>query len=228
MDVFEKEHSKEMNTEIARLSAIFQNEQKEEAINNLTIINDQEKAIISTQKKFIISLILGIIAFCIIFILMYRHYLEIKKNHFKLSQKTLEITKKNKEIAVLRKNNDNKRENVYTELKVNLEDLFQDKSVYLEKELSLIKTAELLNTNTSYLSAFINKEYNCGFNQFINKYRIQYSCELLCNREMDKYTIEGIAELSGYNSKSVFNQAFKKATGVNPSFYRIATLKKRA
>ena len=109
-------------------------------------------------------------------------------------------------------------------MKDKLDDLFEKNKIYLEKELSLSKTADLLKTNTSYLSAFINKNYNCNFNQFLNKYRIQYACELLSKRDMDKYSVEGIADLSGYNSKSVFNQVFKKAKGVNPSIYRKATI----
>ena len=104
-----------------------------------------------------------------------------------------------------------------------MEDLFENKKVYLQQELTLNKTASLLKTNTSYLSALINKDYDCKFNQFVNKYRIQKACELLSSSEKDIYSIEGIAELAGFKSKSVFNQTFKDATGVHPSTFRKAT-----
>ncbi|NOQ27839.1 MAG: helix-turn-helix domain-containing protein [Bacteroidales bacterium] len=224
MTVFNKEHDKNMNREIAKLSAIFQVEQKEKTISNLTIINDQKKAIITNQRNFIISLTLGIIGIIILFYLFYNQYIKLKNSHLKLSQNILEINKKNKEIFELRKSKNSQREIIYNELKIKLESFFEGNKIYLEKELSLTKTADLLNTNTSYLSAFINNEYNCNFNQFINKFRVQYASDLLSKREMDKYSIEGIAELSGFKTKSVFNQVFKKDTGVNPSVFRKATI----
>lgn len=220
MEIFRKNHNRDMNIQIARLSAKYRVEQKIEAIDDLTIINKQRKIIIRDQQLFIIILILGIIAVVVVFSLLYNQFKKIKKAHLKLSQNAIELNQKNREIADLRKKRDYKREVVYNELKTKLDDLFENKKFYLKKELTLAKTARILKTNTSYLSGLINKYYDCNFNQFVNNYRIQNACELLNNRNMDIYSIEGIAEMAGFKSKSVFNQVFRESTGVHPSDFR--------
>ena len=171
---------------------------------------------------FIIYFIL-IISILILLFILFKQYKKIKNAYIKLSQNALELSRKNGEIAELRRKRDQQREDVYAGLKIKLEDLFERKEAFLKKDLTLAKTARLLKTNTSYLSGLINMNYHCKFNQFINKYRIQKACTLLSNRKMDYYSIEGIADMSGFKSKSVFNQAFKEATGVHPSVFRKAT-----
>ncbi len=223
MDVFKKENNKEMKYEIARLSAKFQVEQKVETIDDLTIISNQRKTIISNQKRFIVLMGFGIIVIGTLFSLLYFQFRKIKKSHLKLSQNALELNQKNREIANLRNKRDLQREGVYNELKIKLEDLFENKKAYLKKDLTLSKTARLLKTNTSYLSALINKNYQCKFNQFVNRYRIEKACELLSNKDMNIYSIEGIADMAGFQSKSVFNRVFKEATGIHPSVFRKAT-----
>ncbi len=223
MDVFRKENNKEMKYEIARLSAKFQVEQKVEIIDDLTIISNQRKTIISNQKRFIALMGFGIIVMGSLFFLLYFQFRKIKKSHLKLSQNALELNRRGREIAKLRKKRDSQREDVYNDLKTKLKDLFENKKVYLKKDLTMTKTAHSLKTNTTYLSALIHKQYNCKFNQFVNKYRIEKACELLSNKDMNIYSIEGIADMAGFQSKSVFNRVFKEATGIHPSVFRKAT-----
>jgi len=223
MDVFKKENNNEMKYEIARLSAKFQIEEKVEAIDDLTIISNQRKTIISNQKRFLALMGFGIIVIGLLFSLLYFQYRKIKKSHLKLSQNAIELNQKRKEIAELRKKKDQQREDVYNGLKTKLEDLFENRKIYLKKDLTMSKTAHSLKTNTSYLSALIHKQYNCKFNQFVNKYRVEKSCELLSNQKMNIYSIEGIADMAGFQSKSVFNRVFKEATGIHPSAFRKAT-----
>ncbi|MBE9492342.1 MAG: helix-turn-helix transcriptional regulator, partial [Bacteroidetes bacterium] len=225
MEVFSKKHNREMNLQIARLSAKYQIEQKVEVIDNLTIINNQKKVIIANQRRFIILLVVAIIAISFLSALIYYQLRKIKKAHWKLSQITIELNRKNKEIAELKKKRDHQLEAIHDDLKDKLEELFENKEIYMNNDLSLSTTASKLETNTSYLSGLINQDYECNFNQFVNKYRIEKACEYLSNRDKDIYSVEGIAKIVGFKSKSVFNQAFKEITGVNPSTFRKATTK---
>ena len=50
------------------------------------------------------------------------------------------------------------------------------------------------------------------------EYRIEEAKRLL--KEKMNYKVEEIAEQVGYNSKSSFNTAFKKITGMTPSEWR--------
>ncbi|MDO8896190.1 MAG: helix-turn-helix domain-containing protein, partial [Bacteroidales bacterium] len=62
--------------------------------------------------------------------------------------------------------------------------------------------------------------YNQNFYGYINKFRVEKSKKLLTDKELDKYSIIGIAFESGFNSKTAFNTAFKKITGQTPSEFK--------
>ena len=225
MEVFRKNHNREMNIQIAKLSAKYQVEQKNEKIDNLTIINDQKKIIIANQKRFIILLLITFLAVSTLLIILYRQLKKIKKAHWKLSQNTLELNIKNKEIAELKKKRDHQLEIIHDDLKNELEALFENQEIYTKTDLTLNSTAIALKTNTSYLSGLINQDYKCNFSQFVNKYRIEKACEYLSDGHKDIYTIESIGESVGFKSKSAFNQAFKDTTGITPSTFRNNTIK---
>ncbi len=91
---------------------------------------------------------------------------------------------------------------------------------YRNSKLTVEDVADALNTNTRYLSQIINEKYQVNFFNFINNYRILEAVELLKSPDADKYTIEGIAQMVGFNSKSSFNTSFKKNTGLTPSEIR--------
>ena len=225
MEIFRKKHNREMNIQIARLSAKYQIEQKVEVIDDLTIINNQKKVIIANQRRFIILLAFAIIAISTLFAFIYYQLRKIKKAHWKLSQNTIELNRKNKEIAELKKKRDHQLEIIHDDLKNKLEELFEKQEIYIKEDITLNSAALALKTNTSYLSGLINQDYKCNFNQFVNKYRIEKACEYLSDGYKDIYTIESIGESVGFKSKSVFNQAFKEVTGITPSTFRNNTIK---
>ena len=59
-----------------------------------------------------------------------------------------------------------------------------------------------------------------NFNQFLNKYRIEEAKKRLKDPEENQFVVLKIAYDVGFNSKSTFNTAFKKFTGMSPSQYR--------
>jgi AraC-like DNA-binding protein len=42
----------------------------------------------------------------------------------------------------------------------------------------------------------------------------------LLDKQLDHYSIEGIASMCGFSTISTFNTNFKRITGVTPSYYR--------
>ena len=90
--------------------------------------------------------------------------------------------------------------------------------VFLEPNLTVITLADKCNTNRNYLSQFINERYAMNFNTFINMLRINEARQLLADKNNDLPLKELYLKL-GYNSYSVFNEAFKKNIGVTPAFY---------
>ena len=91
---------------------------------------------------------------------------------------------------------------------------------YLNGELSLSSLAEELKTSTHHLSQVINETKGMGFQEMIARLRIREAKRLLKDSEHQQTKIEGIAAMVGYNSKSAFNNSFKKFTGLTPSQFK--------
>jgi AraC-like DNA-binding protein len=111
-------------------------------------------------------------------------------------------------------------EEKFIELRESLLHFVEIDKAYLNSKLSLYDVAEKLGTNYKYVSHIINNSYNKNFLTFINEYRITESKKLLVDKENSQYTIEAIARMAGFHSKSSFNTAFKKITGQTPSEFR--------
>lgn len=113
--------------------------------------------------------------------------------------------------------------------KKNIEDLdtikrlqkFMDtKEPYLDASLTIKKLAEQLNIPSNELSILINHQLGKHFFDFVNEYRIKKAMHLLKESNDSKLTILEVLFEVGFNSKSPFNTAFKKHTGLTPSQYR--------
>ncbi|MCD4693709.1 MAG: helix-turn-helix domain-containing protein [Calditrichales bacterium] len=91
---------------------------------------------------------------------------------------------------------------------------------YLIPDLTLNELAEKVSIPPFHLSQILNTCLNQNFFDFINSYRIEESKKLLSEHSSNKKTILEIIYETGFNSKSVFNNAFKKYTGMTPSQFR--------
>jgi AraC-like DNA-binding protein len=94
-----------------------------------------------------------------------------------------------------------------------------NKKYYLNTSPSLPELSKKINTSPNYVSQVINEKLNMTFLELINKYRIEEAKKLLLDKNLNE-TIEGIGYSLGYNSKSTFHSAFKKATGQTPSEFK--------
>lgn len=101
-----------------------------------------------------------------------------------------------------------------------IDQLIEQEKLYLDPSLTLSKLADLIGVNRFYISQVINESKDKSFPDYINAYRIERSKALLKNDKTKHYTILAIAYESGFNSKTSFNNAFKKHTGLTPSAYR--------
>lgn len=101
-----------------------------------------------------------------------------------------------------------------------LEKIMEQEKLYLDPSLNLIKLARKVPIAPCHLSQIINESFNKSFNSFVNDYRIQESTRYLVDDSSEKMNILEIAYATGFNSKSSFNNAFKKHLGVTPKEYR--------
>ncbi|HEY1202901.1 MAG TPA: helix-turn-helix transcriptional regulator [Niastella sp.] len=99
--------------------------------------------------------------------------------------------------------------------------LMEEKKVYTDPDLTLEKLASLMKTPRHHVSEVLNQYMHRSFYQFINDFRMQKVLMLLdqCRRQEITPNILSIAYEAGFNSKSAFNQYFKKTTGFTPTEY---------
>ncbi|MFC0874957.1 helix-turn-helix domain-containing protein [Saccharicrinis sp. FJH2] len=91
---------------------------------------------------------------------------------------------------------------------------------YIENDISLAELSSKINIQPYQLSELISRVYGESFFDFINRHRIEEIKSRLDDPKSDSYSLLGIAMDCGFNSKSSFNTAFKKFTGLTPSEYR--------
>ncbi len=101
-----------------------------------------------------------------------------------------------------------------------LQAFMNEEKPYLEPEISLFDLSKKVSIPHRSLSEIINNSLHQNFYDFINSYRIKESLQLLKSRDGKHKTVLEILYAVGYNSKSSFNVAFKKHTGMTPSHFK--------
>jgi AraC-like DNA-binding protein len=98
--------------------------------------------------------------------------------------------------------------------------LMEEEKLFLDPDLTLKKLSERLQVHYNHLSQIINEHLGKSFNDYINAFRIEEAKQRLADPKEARKTVLEIAYDTGFYSKSVFNTAFKKFTGMTPSQFR--------
>ena len=88
---------------------------------------------------------------------------------------------------------------------------------YLKTDFSLHDISQALNIPRIRVTNCFNKELNTPFPSYRNKLRVAHSISLLRAGAHLTTSIEGIAERSGFKSKSIFYAAFKEEYDMTPT-----------
>jgi AraC-like DNA-binding protein len=96
--------------------------------------------------------------------------------------------------------------------------VMDEEKPFLKPDFSLPELANQLKLSVHQLSQAINDGLGKSFFEMTAEHRIHQAKVLL--KEKSHIKVEEIAEEVGYNSKSSFNTAFKKLTGMTPSEWR--------
>lgn len=90
-------------------------------------------------------------------------------------------------------------------------------SLFMQEDLSLKRLAETIAVSENHISETLSQFLHTNFFQFINSYRVEQAKTLLASTAQN---VSCIAYEVGFNSKSTFNSAFKKSSGLTPTAYR--------
>lgn len=103
-------------------------------------------------------------------------------------------------------------------LQQELEILFEDQEVFKNPDLKIWDISRMLGTNRTYVSRFINQQYNRNFCNHVNHYRVLYIKKKL--RENPGIPNNHLAESSGFGSVSSLYRAFENSEGISLSTYK--------
>ena len=92
-----------------------------------------------------------------------------------------------------------------------------EEKLFLQEDLSLNMLSQAITETENHISETLSQHLQTNFFQFVNGYRIEEAKKALHDR---KKLVTSIAFDVGFNSKSTFNNAFKKIVGHSPSAYR--------
>lgn len=98
-------------------------------------------------------------------------------------------------------------------------ELMESKKPFLEPKLTIQMLAAEMGISINHLSQIINQYEEKNFYDFVNEYRVEEFKKRGLDEAYSNFSILAIAFDSGFNSKSSFNQVFKKIVGETPSAY---------
>ncbi len=148
-------------------------------------------------------------------------------NRKKVQKRSAEIFKPNHSMSETKADFNNNGEKTHPsktikdeqEILKKFNELFFDKELFTNPDLNLKEIADLLNTNTSYLSAIINKHFTRNLKSLINRCRIDKVLAMMSMEEFKHFSLDGLASEAGFKSRTGFYTAFKSVTGVTPTIY---------
>jgi two-component system response regulator YesN len=101
------------------------------------------------------------------------------------------------------------------------QDIIQDVVSYIQEhvleDIALIDLSDLTGYSTSYLSKFFSDNFGSTISDYIAKCKIEKIRELMLDNSLN---IGDIAKKVGFNSRTYFNNYFKRNVGIAPQQYR--------
>ncbi len=227
MVVKDSVYNLEAHKQIMNLQLEYEARKKQQQIEYLNLESNLQDFRIRRQRTVILAI--STTSVLIIFFSMLIFLMHINKRNLKLAlvRKNLEqayrdlklISRHEENAAEPRRSISSNQKEQLLRIKEQLEKLINNQKVYLNSGITLVDMAKILDTNSNYLSRTINTFYDKNFASFINELRIKEARKLLSDDIARRLSIEGIAESVGFNNRISFINAFKKHTGVTPSFY---------
>jgi AraC-like DNA-binding protein len=164
-----------------------------------------ERELLVQVYLYVFYLFASLLAYAVLFLL--------ESNYVPVFQSTQQITPKYAGSSLTIQN----KELIMDQIKAYME----TKQPYLNPEFTLENMAEGISILRTHISQVINEEHKMNFREYINTFRIKESIRLM--KEVNQGNTMNINQIfyeAGFNSKSVFNTAFKKQTNLTPSEYR--------
>jgi len=243
-------NQREFNS-LKNMDFLYELNKSNKMINTLNLESKQKDHQISTQRQVLLILVVGVLIFICFGLVIYFQKRKLTIAYNDLFDKNLENLEKEKrylsrlhelerqleknaitdiiDIDNVENTEDNLPKQVYEKLQKDILNIMKQTNIVCDSEFSIKKLAELVNSNTTYVSRVINEMTGNNFRAFLNEYRVKESMLRLNDTEnYGNWTIKAIAESVGYKSQSNFISVFTKYTGIKPSMYQKIAIKHKS
>ncbi len=202
---------------------------------HLNYENRQTQLIISSQQKTIIYQKVCLVMLAILVITAVAAIIIIKRQRKVLYDTNIALFDRNNELVEAKGDTAHvapphapadtsvpcKTPPVNEKLLQDIRNALKDERNFCNPDFSLSALAQIVGSNTNYVSQAINTAFNKNFRTLLNEHRIKEAMRRMKdNTEYRNYSIQGISESVGFKSASNFIAAFKKMTGMTPSLYQ--------
>jgi tetratricopeptide (TPR) repeat protein/AraC-like DNA-binding protein len=211
----------EKHQQIQELRVRYETEKKDQEIELLKTRQSLQSAELKMQRKNILYMTSGISALVFFLVLLGIQYYKKNKAYHDLVGKNLELVKvqAEKRASPKKKGNPLLPDKQSEKLKTRLVQLMEIEKLFTHPDLNILSMAKQLGTNQRYLTDIVNRGFHKSFPVFVNEYRVKEAQQIMSGPLARDYSLEGIAQQVGFNNRATFISAFKKYTGVTPSYY---------
>lgn len=111
----------------------------------------------------------------------------------------------------------NKNVDAFKELSERILTYFDQEKPYLKQNFNLTDLAAALNVPQHHISYCFSDFLDTNFTKLRTSKRVEHAQNLLQQGITKDFTVDKVAELSGFSSRSTFFSAFKEYTGMTPT-----------
>lgn len=122
-------------------------------------------------------------------------------------------------IKIKSQKNENFPVQKVNEIESKLDEILNREKKFLQQSYSIHSLEEDTDIPVYLLTLYINHRLKTNFSDLINQKRITESRKLIESGKYENLSIIGLAEMSGFNNRNSFTQAFQKFRNVSPSVY---------
>jgi len=204
---------KEQNSMVLLIST-----QTEDSLLYYQVMQEKDGAVMHVQTISISLLIVLLIVLCILIYIIVKKQQQLKEEHLRQMETVLKNIEKEDKNKLSKQNKTNTL--FPNQFEERFAELMENQKVYTQKTLSLADLARQLETNVNYLSQFFNNQLETNFNDYINSLRVKEACRIFKNDTEMKFSVDQVADMVGFSSRSTFYTTFKKFAGVTPAFFQ--------
>ena len=167
---------------------------------------------IRMQNRWLVTLAIGIVLVAVLLVWVYVQKRQLRQAYNSLYDRSQVLPTTSPMIL-----SDMHR----AELLDNIRNVMESTDEFCSPDFSIERLAQLVDSNSRYVSEAINDGYGKNFRTFLNEYRIREAMRRLADSErFGGFAIKAIAESVGYKSQANFITVFTKTTGMKPSMYQ--------